>query len=289
VADAGAGDVAEAEPKEGKKRKAKPAKTEEIRDRNRRLREQAVESRRERRARERGAPARGLDASEMVDDALARSTQATVGFLKRYFGVIQWLIVLGIAVGVGWQIYDYRHERQTAQVSDGLMKGVRASLGLVGVDRSAEPKELKDLVNPLPDYATVADRTKAASAAYKEFLEKAEGGSNPALFAKLGLAGAAYDTGKYDEAKKLYEKHKIPIASLAERTRHVIEATFKGKRVVIFSGGEAKDAESVLGEVRELAAGGSFGSIMGRNAFQRTKGDALKLLGDVMQIYKSAG
>ncbi len=208
VAEAGAGDTADAERQEGapKKRKAKPAKTEEIRDRNRRLREQGAESRRERRARERGAPARGLDATEMVDDALARSTQATVGFLKRYFGVIQWVIVLGIAVAVGWQIYDYRHQRQTAQVSDGLMKGVRASLGLVGVDRSAEPKELKELVNPLPDYASEAERAKAATSAYKEFLDKAKAGSNPALFAKLGLAGTAYDSGKYDDAKKLYEE-----------------------------------------------------------------------------------
>ena len=46
--------------------------------------------------------------------------------------------------------------------------------------------------------------------------------------------------------------------------------------------------DAVLAEVKELAAGGSFGSIMGRNAFQRPRADALKLLGDVMQIYKSA-
>jgi fructose-bisphosphate aldolase, class I len=43
----------------------------------------------------------------------------------------------------------------------------------------------------------------------------------------------------------------------------------------------------VLAEVRELAAGGSFGSIMGRNAFQRSRAEALKLLAEVMQIYKA--
>ena len=31
--------------------------------------------------------------------------------------------------------------------------------------------------------------------------------------------------------------------------------------------------------------GGGFGSIMGRNAFQRPKAEALKLLADVMKIY----
>jgi len=91
-----------------------------------------------------------------------------------------------------------------------------------------------------------------------------------------------------EEAKKVYEKFQIPIGTLTERVRHVVQATFNGKRVVIFSGGEAKGTDAVLGEVRELAAGGSFGSIMGRNAFQRPRGEALKLLADVMAIYKNA-
>ena len=91
-----------------------------------------------------------------------------------------------------------------------------------------------------------------------------------------------------DEAKKVYEKYKIPIGSLTERIRHVVQATFNGKRVVIFSGGEAKGTDAVLAEIKELAAGGSFGSIMGRNAFQRPRAEAVQLLGDVMGIYKSA-
>jgi len=91
-----------------------------------------------------------------------------------------------------------------------------------------------------------------------------------------------------EEAKKVYEKHPVPLATLADRVRHVIQATFNGRRIVIFSGGEAKGTDAVLAEVRELAAGGSFGSIMGRNAFQRTRPDALKLLGDVMDIYRNA-
>ncbi|MFT3764972.1 MAG: class I fructose-bisphosphate aldolase [Minicystis sp.] len=91
-----------------------------------------------------------------------------------------------------------------------------------------------------------------------------------------------------DEAKKVYEKYQIPIGTMAERIRHVVQATFNGKRIVIFSGGEAKGSEAVLGEVRELAAGGSFGSIMGRNAFQRPRAEAIKLLTDVMDIYKKA-
>jgi class I fructose-bisphosphate aldolase len=92
-----------------------------------------------------------------------------------------------------------------------------------------------------------------------------------------------------EEARKVYDKNQIPIATLAERTRHIVQTTFNGKRIVIFSGGEAKGTDALLGEVRELAAGGSFGSIMGRNAFQRPRAEAVKLLADVMQIYKAAG
>lgn len=87
------------------------------------------------------------------------------------------------------------------------------------------------------------------------------------------------------EAKKVYEKHQIPIKTLPERVRHVVQAAFNGKRIVIFSGGEAKGTEEVLAEVKGIAEGGAFGSIMGRNAFQRPKADALKLLADVMKIY----
>ena len=61
-----------------------------------------------------------------------------------------------------------------------------------------------------------------------------------------------------------------------------------GRRIVIFSGGEAKGTEEVLAEIKGLADGGAFGSIMGRNAFQRPKADALKLLKAVQDIYRAA-
>jgi class I fructose-bisphosphate aldolase len=89
------------------------------------------------------------------------------------------------------------------------------------------------------------------------------------------------------EAKKVYEKQQIPIATLEERIRHVVQSTFNGKRIVIFSGGEAKDTPVLLDEIRQMNKGGGFGSIMGRNAFQRPRDEALKLLADVQGIYKS--
>ncbi|MCI5065161.1 class I fructose-bisphosphate aldolase [bacterium] len=86
-------------------------------------------------------------------------------------------------------------------------------------------------------------------------------------------------------AKKAYEEAGIPVSTLEERTRHVIQSTFAGKRIVIFSGGASKDDEAVLEDVKGLNAGGAFGSIMGRNAFQRPKEEALALLESVFSIY----
>jgi len=88
------------------------------------------------------------------------------------------------------------------------------------------------------------------------------------------------------EAKKAYEKSGIPVATLTERTRHVVQSCFNGRRIVIFSGGEAKSDSEIIAQVRELAAGGAFGSIMGRNSFQRPREQGVKLLRDVMAVFR---
>jgi class I fructose-bisphosphate aldolase len=91
------------------------------------------------------------------------------------------------------------------------------------------------------------------------------------------------------EAKKVFEKYTIPTKTMADRVRHVVQSCFNGKRVVIFSGGEAKETDALLEEVRGIAEGGGFGSIMGRNAFQRPRAESLKLLASVMDIFRKAG
>ena len=90
------------------------------------------------------------------------------------------------------------------------------------------------------------------------------------------------------EAKKVYEAKEIPIATLKERTAHVIQSSFNNKRIVIFSGGEAKGDEAVLEEAKQLAAGGAYGAIVGRNAFQRPKAEAVALLKSIQEIYRAS-
>jgi len=88
-----------------------------------------------------------------------------------------------------------------------------------------------------------------------------------------------------DEAKKVFKDNNILVEKLSDRIRHVVDSCFNGRRVVIFSGGEAKSTEDILTEVKGLAEGGAFGSIMGRNAFQRPKGEAIELLHKVMDTF----
>ena len=88
------------------------------------------------------------------------------------------------------------------------------------------------------------------------------------------------------EAKKAYEKAAVPISTLAERVRHVVQSAFGGRRIVIFSGGATNENDEALyEEYRAIRDGGGFGSIIGRNSFQRPKPRALEFLSTVMKIY----
>jgi fructose-bisphosphate aldolase, class I len=87
------------------------------------------------------------------------------------------------------------------------------------------------------------------------------------------------------EAKKAYDAAHILLEPLAERVRHVVQSCFDGRRIVIFSGGAREEDERLLEEVRAIRTGGGFGSIIGRNSFQRPKPEAIALLRRVMEIY----
>ena len=90
-----------------------------------------------------------------------------------------------------------------------------------------------------------------------------------------------------DAAKKTYVANPVNTADAAARIAHVVQACFGGRRLVVFSGGEAKGADALLDEVRAIHAGGGNGSIVGRNAFQRPREEALKLLADIIEVYRS--
>lgn len=86
-------------------------------------------------------------------------------------------------------------------------------------------------------------------------------------------------------AKKVYEMEQIPIKILSERVKHVVQSAFDGRRIVIFSGGAKSEDQNMFEEARAIRDGGGFGSIIGRNSFQRPKAEAVKFLQTVMGIY----
>jgi class I fructose-bisphosphate aldolase len=88
------------------------------------------------------------------------------------------------------------------------------------------------------------------------------------------------------EAKKVYEKHAIDVATQAARVRHCMAAAFAGRRIVVFSGGAAKGEDAVYDDARAIRDGGGNGSIIGRNTFQRPRDEALAMLGKLVDIYK---
>ena len=90
------------------------------------------------------------------------------------------------------------------------------------------------------------------------------------------------------EAKKVYEAQQIDVSTQAKRVAHCMDASFAGRRIVVFSGGAAKGADAVYDDARAIRDGGGNGSIIGRNSFQRSREDALDMLQKLVDIYKGA-
>lgn len=177
--------------------------TQVIRDRNLRLREQAAAQRRSKREREqRTATASGLDASERVDDVLARSTHAVVMWLKRHFTMVQWVVVLLVVTGITWQIYSWRIKKTRARNADVLAEGLGAEFGQIK-DSALEGDDEKDYPSALPSYPDHKARLAAAATEYKQAIELTPE-SGPGRLAALGLASVLFEQGKFDEALTRY-------------------------------------------------------------------------------------
>ncbi len=88
------------------------------------------------------------------------------------------------------------------------------------------------------------------------------------------------------EAKKAFEDAGIDLSDQAARVREVMRSSFNGRRIVVFSGGAKKGANSIYDDARAIRDGGGNGSIIGRNTFQRPRDEAIAMLNDIIEIYK---
>ncbi len=78
----------------------------------------------------------------------------------------------------------------------------------------------------------------------------------------------------------------LDASRIENRIAHIVQSAFAGRRLVIFSGGPTRSDDDLIAEVRGIRAGGGFGSIVGRNAFQRPHEHALALLERVCDIHR---
>ncbi|HEY8945373.1 MAG TPA: hypothetical protein VIM73_13975 [Polyangiaceae bacterium] len=218
------------------------------RDRNQRIREEAAAKRRARReAEERAAaPARNLDATEIMDDALVRTTHALGGWLKKHFNTVQWVVVLGAVGGIGYQIYSYRRGLTVDRQTDEIARAVTAQYGQVGTEAAAGPDPRSGLTESRPKFPTDEARLKAAEAEYRK-AEASTSGTTSAL-ATLGLAGVLYDQGKYKDAQAAYEK--VKGSSLAQTDRDARARAIEGIGLSLEA--QAKP-DAALQAFRELA------------------------------------
>lgn len=97
----------------------------------------------------------------------------------------------------------------------------------------------------------------------------------------------ATDALEQDAARKVYDTQKISTKLLSDRIAHIVQACFNGKKLVVFSGGASKDTSGILADIQAIKDGGGNGSIIGRNTFQRPRAEALELLQQIINIYKS--
>jgi fructose-bisphosphate aldolase, class I len=89
-----------------------------------------------------------------------------------------------------------------------------------------------------------------------------------------------------DEARKAYEAAGVDLSNQAALVEHVMQASFAGKRIVVFSGGATKGEDAVFQDAIAIRDGGGNGSIIGRNTFQRPRDKALDMLNRIINIYQ---
>ncbi|HEY3254930.1 MAG TPA: tetratricopeptide repeat protein [Polyangiaceae bacterium] len=233
-------------PKKKKKKRALDAEPEPSRDRNRRLREEVAGGRRTKQG-ARAIPARSLEAGEIVDDALARSTQAAGEWLKRNANAVQWLVILGLVGWVGYAIYSYRAGRAAEQASAKLSSAVRAEGARIGTDET-RPDPQTGLVETRPAFASEALRLQAAEKQYRAI---ADGGStSAATFAKLGLASVLYDQGKFADAKTAYQA--VKDSKLASLDLAVKGRALEGIGISLEGAGDKEGALKAFGELSNV-------------------------------------
>ena len=234
---------------------------------------------------------------QLAIDAGCNAYAAPLGFLEA--GVVEYAGQVPLILKLN--NHDVLHPEdnpmgaQTATVADALRLGCSA-IGYTiypgAIERRFLYEQLRELIREAKDsglavvvwaYARGGALSKPGESALDVVAYAAQ------LAAQLGAniikVKLPSEHIELEAARKVYDEYEIPSSTPADRVRHVVQSAFNGRRIVIFSGGAKGDDEAVLDNARAIRDGGGFGSIIGRNSFQRSKSEGLKLLGSIMDIY----
>lgn len=215
---------------------------------NRKARRGAAAQARARRKREQAeAQAVGLDAGEMVDDALVRATDRLSRFIRHNWNVIQWTVGLGVLGWIGWQVYAWYDTRQRASISDALMLAAAAESGRIG-DPSERDELQNGVVDPTPIFDSEESLREATLEKYRKAVEVAEG-RPAAAFAKLGEAGTLLEMGRTEEAQAAYEAVRRSEAS--QQSSEILGAALGGLGLSLEA---RKDVDGALSAFEKLAS-----------------------------------
>jgi len=233
---------------------------------------------------------------QLAIDAGLSGYAAPLGLLEQgadsYAGQVPTILKLNSANSLSAATPD---QAITASVKDALR------LGCVGVGFTIYPgsdacyammEELRDIIREAKAHGLVAvvwsyPRGGKVSKEGETALDIVAYAAHMAALMGANVIKVKPPTDRIDleAAKPVYESADIDRSTLAARVRHVMQCAFAGKRLVVFSGGEAKDTQGLLDEIRQIRDGGGSGSIIGRNSFRRPKPEALALLDEVIKIY----
>jgi class I fructose-bisphosphate aldolase len=184
-------------------------------------------------------------------------------------------------------------QAMTASVQDALR------LGCVGVGLTMYPgsdanlsmiQEIKEVIAEARSYGLMTviwsyPRGRGISKAGETALDVVAYGAHMAALLGAHVIKVKLPSSHIELEANQKPYQNIPKSNLKERVNHIVQSCFKGRRVVVFSGGEAKTVEEVLDESRAIYMGGGSGSIIGRNCFQRPYEEALGLLKAMQEIY----
>lgn len=171
---------------------------------NRRARRAAAARARKQRQRERmEAEAIGLDAGEILDDAFVRSTDKAGRWAKTNSNILQWTIVSGIAIWIGFGIWKWQSSERLASSSDAVFDGLDKGFGRI--EETPAPQD-NGVVDPTPVFKDRASQLTAEEASLTAALERGSAADGVRSFATLALAGARLAQGKHDASLQLYNE-----------------------------------------------------------------------------------